>query len=197
MRNKIDMFCAGYKGMHGGGHESKSSQRHLTIYQRDLDRRLLNIETVLEQMRIDLRERYKRAADVHSREKYDWTMDIIHHNESTPPCLLYRQLSRTDLFLTAHGFQSMLLLFMPKGSQIIEIFNYKYWKIGYAPLALNYGLRHHWLQNVKPTSWSRVMLRLLNQDWCMNSTQCRHIARTDDIHLTNDMISVIVDKMLQ
>ena len=102
----------------------------------------------------------------------------------------------TDMLVTTHGFQSMLILFMPEGSQIVEIFNFKYWKIGYAPFASNYGVKHFWLQNDRPTSWSRVLLRLVDQEWCMNSILCRRIARTDDVYFTDEMIKFILKRTL-
>ena len=80
---------------------------------------------------------------------------------------------------------------------MIEIFNYNYWKIGYASLALDYGIHHYWLQNTKPTSWSRIILYFINQKRCMNSNLCRRIARTDDIHVTYNMINITLDVMLK
>lgn len=36
----------------------------------------------------------------------------------------------------------MLLLFLPPGAVILEVFPYKYWKEGYAPLAKEWSVRH-------------------------------------------------------
>jgi hypothetical protein len=35
---------------------------------------------------------------------------------------------------------------LPAGSMIMEIFPYKYWKVGYKPLAEEYGVHHHWVR---------------------------------------------------
>ena len=78
----------------------------------------------------------------------------------------------------------------------LGIDSYKYWKIGYAPFASNYGVKHFWLQNDRPTSWSRVLLRLVDQEWCMTSILCRRIARTDDVYFTDEMIKFILKRTL-
>ena len=62
------------------------------------------------------------------------------HQESFPACLLYHVLKSSDVFLTVHGFQSMGLLFMRPMSLLVEVFPYKYWKAGYAPLAGEYDV---------------------------------------------------------
>ena len=187
MRDKINKFCGGYVHTDKIEKVHRNIGKHLSIYQRDLDRRILNIKAVKEQI--------SKSLDMYA--KSDWTIEIVRHNELISPCRLYQQLLDTDVYLTTHGFQSLLLLFLPNGSRIIELFNYKYWKIGYTPLALDYGIQHNWLQNTRPTSWSRVMLYIVDQDWCMNNHLCRRVARTDDIDVTKEMVNSILDVMLQ
>ena len=48
----------------------------------------------------------------------------------------------------------MLLLFLPPGATILEVFPYKYWKEGYAPLAEEWGVRHELIMS-RPVSWAK------------------------------------------
>lgn len=56
--------------------------------------------------------------------------------------------------LSVLRFQSMLLLFLPPGATILEVFPYKYWKEGYAPLAEEWGVRHELIMS-RPVSWAK------------------------------------------
>lgn len=51
----------------------------------------------------------------------------------------------------------MLLLFLPPGAVILEVFPYKYWKEGYAPLAEEWGVRHEHIMS-RPVSWAKRLL---------------------------------------
>ena len=52
----------------------------------------------------------------------------------------YHSLLSWSLFL-CHLLSSLLLA----GSLIMELFPYKYWKVGYKPLAEEYGVHHRWV----------------------------------------------------
>ena len=62
------------------------------------------------------------------------------HVSSRSPCVLMHLLYNVDVLVTAHGFQSMLLLFLPLPSLLFEIFPYKYYKRDNAQLASEYGM---------------------------------------------------------
>merc|ERR1711965_364841 len=97
-----------------------------------------------------------------------WNISVALHDDEQHPCAVWRMLRNVDVLLTPHGFQSILLLFMPRGSVIFEIFPYKYWKDGYRPFANEYGLFHGWSQNRRATSWPRnVALSFISQESCM------------------------------
>lgn len=53
--------------------------------------------------------------------------------------MLMHMLYNVDVLITAHGFQSMLLLFLPLPAILFEIFPYKYFKRGYGPFGHEYG----------------------------------------------------------
>jgi len=61
------------------------------------------------------------------------------HKTSRSPCTLMHHLYNTDILLTPHGFQSMLLLFLPRPGLMFEIFPEKYYKRGYGPFGAEYG----------------------------------------------------------
>lgn len=79
---------------------SNRDQRRLrmVIYQRDIDRILVNLHDVLE-----------RIFDNHSSNspyRNKWEVEIFEHSDSMHPCSLYNSLYDADFFLTTHGFQS-------------------------------------------------------------------------------------------
>ena len=59
------------------------------------------------------------------------------------PCELAHRLHNVDVMVTPHGFQSMLLLFLPRPALLFEVFPYRYYKRGYGPLSDEFGVRHH------------------------------------------------------
>lgn len=56
-----------------------------------------------------------------------------------------------------HRFQSILLLFLPPGATILEVFPYKYWKEGYAPLAREWKVQHEYIMS-RPVSWAKRLV---------------------------------------
>ena len=61
------------------------------------------------------------------------------HKSSRSPCTLMHHLYNADILVTPHGFQSMLLLFLPRPALMFEVFPYKYYKRGYGPFGGEYG----------------------------------------------------------
>ena len=87
----------------------------------------------------------------------------------------------------------MLLLFMPRGSGVFEIFPFKYWKEGYRPLADEYGLVHGWSQNDHAKSLRRrLLLSLISQEACMHWARCREFARRDDVEVDAAALDAVV-----
>ena len=121
-----------------------------------------------------------------------WDVVTVTHSDLLCPCEIYDHFHSSNVVITSHGFQCMSLIFMKANSMIIEIFNYKYWKLGYTQLSLELGISHRWFQNTQPTSWSRVILYWVSQPTCMNSAWCRHFARRDDITVDDSTLFEIV-----
>jgi hypothetical protein len=64
---------------------------------------------------------------------------VIMHSNSRSPCTLAHMVNNADVLVTPHGFQSMLLLFLPRPALVFEIFPYRYYKRGYGPFGNEYG----------------------------------------------------------
>lgn len=68
-----------------------------------------------------------------------WEISVLMHSSKRSPCELAHIFNDVDVLLTPHGFQSMLLLFLPRPAIVFEVFPYRYWKRGYGPLSKEYG----------------------------------------------------------
>ncbi|CAM9698936.1 unnamed protein product [Scytosiphon promiscuus] len=144
-------------------------RKRLVIYQRDENRRLLALD-----------DNVKVFQGLLGPE---WDVVPIVHDNEHEPCWLYSQLMDADMLLTPHGFQSMLLLFLPPGATVLEVFPYKYWKEGYAPLAKEWGVRHEHIMS-RPVSWEkRLALFFVPLERCMKSIHCRKWSRGADVRL--------------
>lgn len=103
------------------------------------------------------------------------------HSNSRSPCELAHILHNVDVLLTPHGFQSMLLIFLPRPSILFEVFPYKYYKRGYGPLSGEYGIRHSGAMS-PPTLWhTGFFLSYIRTSTCMLNKYCRGYARNQDV----------------
>jgi hypothetical protein len=119
MRLRIARFCS---HMQLESPNAQHNQFKIVIYQRDVDRRIIDLESALILVKNKLG---LFAPDLLERIK----IFVVDHEEDRHPCALYHLLGDADILLTAHGFQSTALLLMKPGAMLIEIFNYKYWKV--------------------------------------------------------------------
>jgi hypothetical protein len=71
---------------------------------------------------------------------------------SISPCLCRQQINSNKMYPL---FFPTALLFMKRGAVLIEAFPYKYYKETYVRLSASYGIHHRWIQNVRPSSFSR------------------------------------------
>ena len=106
------------------------------------------------------------------------------HASDRSPCELAHRLHNVDVMVTPHGFQSMLLLFLPRPALLFEVFPYRYYKRGYGPLSDEYGVRHHRVMSPALHWMHRLILPQWATSGCMLSKQCRNFARNDDVLLT-------------
>jgi hypothetical protein len=103
------------------------------------------------------------------------------HSSKRSPCELAHILHDTDVLLTPHGFQSMLLLFLPRPSILFEVFPYKYYKRGYGPFGHEYGIIHSGVMSPATLWHTRFFLSVIKTSWCMQNKQCRGYARNQDV----------------
>lgn len=140
----------------------------LVIYQRNLSRKLADEVEAVQYLR-----------EVLSDD--EWEITILMHSSSRSPCELSHMLHDVDVLLTPHGFQSMLLFFLPRPAVLFEVFPYRYWKRGYGPLSKEYGIIHSGVMS-PATKWSaKFLLQFVKTSTCMKSKQCRGFARDQDV----------------
>jgi hypothetical protein len=80
----------------------------MIIYQRDLNRKIGNLDEAL----LLLRNQF---------DPVKWEIEVVMHDKDRSPCMLAALLHNTDILLTPHGFQSMLLMFLPRTSILFEV----------------------------------------------------------------------------
>ena len=102
---------------------SKKQFRKVIVYQRDKSRKLLNADAVRQRLEEVLNHPYRPVAP--------WTVDILTHSNSRHGCELINAMSEATVFITPHGFQSVLQLFQPLDSMLVEVHPFQYNKPGY------------------------------------------------------------------
>ena len=156
----------------------------MVVFQRDLSRQFINTDISVEL----LRSKFPQS---------EWEITVLVHDPNISPCYLAHVLHDADVLLTPHGFQSMALLFLPQPALLFEIFPYRSYKMGYEPLAKNYGLQHASIMS-PPLTWHRkFLLGLVSTDWCMTSKKCRKYARDGDVILTARGVQALHEAVLK
>lgn len=161
---------------------AKKAPFKLMIYQRDLSRKLAQESSALELLRSRL------VPSV-------WEIQVIMHEKDRSPCELAHLLNNVDVLITAHGFQSMLLLFLPRPSILFEVFPYRYYKRGYGPLSGEYGVIHGGFMSPPLTWHHKMLLSMVTTEWCMSNKQCRGYARSADVIFTPQALEVLVNML--
>ena len=64
---------------------------------------------------------------------------MVTHSNSRSVCELVHLVHNVDVLVTPHGFQTMLLLFLPLPAIVFEVFPYRYFKNCYQKLSGDYG----------------------------------------------------------
>ena len=160
-----------------------ASPRTLLIYQRDRSRRLLRAPELAER----LRRRLGPAG---------WEVLLLTHSPQRAPCDLVGILRRSVVLLTPHGFQSVLLLFQPLHSLLVELHPSLYFKPEVFGL-LQAGVREHlgaqrsylssqselrsWYMAVLSTLLSLFPLR--DAGYCTGNALCRFLARLQQVEI--------------
>lgn len=170
-RAKIRQLCPMSHDLLSKWKRSKDKKYLLVIYQRDRSRKLLDQEISVKTLQAAL--------------GLSWEIRILMHTPDRSPCLLALVLHEVDVLVTPHGFQSMLLLFMPRPSLIFEIFPYRYLKRGYGPFGIEYGVYHSGIMSPPVSASRKILLSVIPTRLCMLSKTCRNFARNDNVRLTS------------
>mmetsp|Transcript_4543 Transcript_4543/g.6956 ORF Transcript_4543/g.6956 Transcript_4543/m.6956 type:complete len:421 (+) Transcript_4543:126-1388(+) len=158
----------------------KNKPYKMVIYQRDLSRVIVDIDRVI----ATIREKMPSSED--------WEISVLIHDNNRSPCSLAAELNNADVLVTAHGFQSMLLLFLPRPSLLFEVYPYRYYKPAYGPLSSEYGVHHGSVMSTPQSMWNRLVLAGITTETCMTTKICREFARSDNVALTERGIQELI-----
>lgn len=161
-REKIRMACP------LSASSKKTKKYKLVLYQRDLSRKLLYQDDALQMIHSILNPQL-------------WEVQVLMHSSSRSPCALYEIIHDTDVLLTPHGFQSMLLILMAPKKLLFEVFPYRYFKPAYSPFGREFDVFHGGVMS-EGTSWlSDYIFRYVTTPTCMQIKQCRVHSRDQDV----------------
>eukprot|EP00981_Chlorochromonas_danica_P009944 scaffold2913_cov181-Ochromonas_danica.AAC.38 len=146
----------------------KRKKYKLVLYQRDKTRRLRNEEEALQLLHDKLPEK-------------DWEIRMIMHDNTVSPCQLMHTLADADVLLTPHGFQAVLMLFLPARSIFFEIFPARYKRRVYKAMAEENGYIHGNALSAFSSWHSKLFLSMVTTKWCNNAFICRYYARSHDV----------------
>lgn len=168
-----------------------SSQSQIIIYQRDKSRKLLN---VLEFSQF-IQQKVKK-----------YSVSIMYHSNLRSTCELLSVINtRGVILITVHGFQSVLHIFQPLYSGLIEVFPAYFSKpnlFGYIQQGISqhvgFNRPYHYI-DVKPTASSIKFIDLLgiiSPHDCLHTTICRYLAKNQNVVLNTTDMQLIVDYIL-
>jgi hypothetical protein len=139
-----------------------------------------------------------------SENANDWNVELIVHSPTRSPCEVIKEVSTATVLITPHGFQSLLLLFQPLESLLVEIQPHLYVKptvYGYveAGFRLNMGLPRSYLYDESvPNFWMRVAINILetiglgsfcNEEYCIQYAACRYLSRLQEVSMSSDFVT--------
>lgn len=172
--------------------DEREGKYKMIFYQRDRNRRMMNLPSVLEGLRL---------------RSPHWVFVIAQHSEQRAPCALFHLMQSADVLVTTHGFQMMSMLFLRPHAHVLEHFPHKYFKPTYQPLARALGLRHQWVygsaDSVYPSDnmWSAMhaqwVLPRVGLRECMQDMRCRSLARQQDVLLREQDLRIVRGIMQQ
>lgn len=176
---------------------------NLLIYQRDRTRILKNFHEVARNFNYILpsptsQERGRNATDPVAKFKpMPWNVHTLVHSEKLAPCDLVRRMQNTTAFVTIHGFQSTMLLFLPDNSVLAEIHpSLAYFPNHFGQFQLSFrqrfGLHRSFLgEESIPTNHlvQFAMSRLgISTAYCVGQKWCRQYAKTQDVIMSNAFV---------
>jgi hypothetical protein len=158
----------------------------ILLYQRDASRRFVDLDASVLEFRATL--------------GLNWSVEILSHSEKMSPCEVINSVRTATVFVTPHGFQSVLLLFQPLSSVIVEVHPSYYLKqevYGFveAGFRQNFDIARSYIaEESAPTHWAMKCIKNALQmcgyttHECMHSSLCRNIARRQDVQISRSLI---------
>jgi hypothetical protein len=161
------------------------------LYQRDASRRFVDLNASVLEFRATL--------------GLNWSVEILSHSEKMSPCEVINSVRTATVFVTPHGFQSVLLLFQPLSSVIVEVHPSFYLKqevYGFvqAGFRQNFDIARSYIaEESVPTHWTMKYIKNALQmcgyttHECIHSSVCRNIARRQDVQISRSLIKRTAD----
>lgn len=189
------------KKWHNGSYFSPPRIVHLAnptvlIYQRDVSRRIINAEHTAHVL--------QQKLNTGITNNHTWTVELLTHRNQRHPCDLLSSVRRSTVLVTPHGFQSILLLFQPVHSLLVELHPSLYYKpevFGLVQAGIREHLkveRYYISSQSKLKSWymkliSAVMswFPLRDAGYCTGNSLCRYLARLQEVEVDEAFIEHI------
>ena len=185
----------------------------VVIYQRDVSRRLLHARRLASKLELLLSDGgalSKKGApagndssnsSLRQQRRATWRVELLTHSSTRPPCDLVSALRSATVLITPHGFQSILLLFQPRHSLLVELHPALYFKPEVFGL-VQAGLRHtlgsqrlYLAGQSQLRTWymwliSAVMslLPLRDAGFCTGNALCRYLARLQAVEMDESFL---------
>jgi len=182
----------------------------VVIYQRDVSRRLLHARRLASKLELLLSDGDAKtekgasndSSSLRSKRRTSWRVELLTHSSTRPPCDLVSALRSATVLITPHGFQSILLLFQPRHSLLVELHPALYFKPEVFGL-VQAGLRHtlgsqrlYLAGQSQLRTWymwliSAVMslLPLRDAGFCTGNALCRYLARLQAVEMDEPFLS--------
>lgn len=158
---------------------ARSNRRKLIVYQRDKTRRFQNVHVIVDTLIMEL-------------ESSDWEVELLIHDDRTPPCSLAHLISTADAIVTPHGFQATVVLFMKPGAVLYEVFPWLFRVPGiYGTLASKRGVEYDNYMSPPLGIVQGLVLSLIGIDTgkCTSNKRCKALAKKYDVRLDTQGIN--------
>lgn len=162
---------------------------NLLIYQRDQTRILQNLPDVAHTLHSLLSKPSSSTPSPHLQPA-SWNIETLVHSATLAPCDLVHRMQNTTAFVTIHGFQSTMLLFLPDNSVLAEIHpSLAYFPNHFGQFQLSFRQRFGWYRSFlgeesipinRLVQWAKSFLGI-STDYCVGQKWCRQYAKSQDV----------------
>lgn len=133
-----------------------------------------------------------------------WTTHHMIHSDDRSPCELIKEISTSTVLVTSHGFQSILLLFQPLSSLLVEIYPFMYYKpdlYGFIQVGLRQRFliaRSYLCQETLPFNIPQYAIQGVqwiggfSHRYCINNFLCKLFVRNQNAYITEDTLARVL-----